>query len=86
MLKLAGIKQMPKADTFVEWLHRYGEVRMSEFTKSIVRRFEALKLLRVKRITLDIDATAILTDKADAQRTYLGLLKRYRHRKSRAAD
>ena len=73
LLKFAGMKQVPGADTLARWLHRHGEAgvpQVHQLSRMVIAK--ALKLLRVKRITLDIDATAILNNKSVAQRTYLG--------------
>ena len=73
LLKFAGMAQVPGADTLARWLHRHGEAgvpQVHQLSRTVIAK--TLDLLRVKRITLDIDATAILNNKADAQWTYLG--------------
>ena len=72
LLKFAGMAQVPGADTLARWLHRHGKAgvpQVHQLSRTVIAK--ALDLLWVKRITLDIDATAILNNKADAQWTYL---------------
>ena len=73
LLKFAGMAQVPGADTMARWLHGQGEAGVPlihQLSRTVIAK--ALDLLRVKRITLDIDATAILNNKAAARWTYLG--------------
>ena len=72
LLKLLGIQELPGADTLARWLHRHGEAGVplvGEISRRVIA--ETLKLLRVDRVTLDIDATAILNNKSGAMWTYL---------------
>ena len=73
LLKFAGLVPVPGADTLAQWLRGNGEAgvaQVHQLSRTVIAK--TLELLRVKRITLDIDATAILNNKADAQWTYLG--------------
>ena len=73
LLKFAGMAQVPGADTLARWLRGNGEAgvpQVHQLSRTVIAK--TLDLLRVKRITLDIDATAILNNKAGAQWTYLG--------------
>ena len=72
LLKLAVIKQVRRADTLARWLHRHGEAGVPlihQLSGTVI--VKTLKSLKVKRITLDIDAKTILNNKAEAQWTYL---------------
>ena len=72
-LKFVGIEQVSGADTLTRWLRRHGKVGVPlihQLSCTVIAK--TLELLRVKRITLDIDATAILNNKAGAQWIYLG--------------
>ena len=54
------------------WLHRHGEAEVPlihQISREVIAK--TLGSSRVKRTTLDIDATAILNNKAEAQWTYL---------------
>jgi len=68
---LLGIKQMPKASAMGNWLRRMGNNGQGLQALSCVNK-GVLKtaLHRCKGITLDIDATEIISSKADAQWTY----------------
>ena len=60
-LKLAGIKQLPKADTLAKWLHHHGKAGVPlvhQLSRTVIA--ETLKLLKVKHPTLDINTTVIL--------------------------
>ena len=73
LLKFAGMAQVPGADTLARWLRSNGEVgvpQVHQLSRTVIAK--TLALLQVKRITLDIDATAILNNKAGAQWIYLG--------------
>ena len=60
-LRLAGIKQIPKADTLAKWLHHHGEAGVPLVHQlSLTVIAETLKSLKVKRPTLDINTTVIL--------------------------
>ena len=64
-LKLAGIKQIPKADTLANWLHHHGEAGVPlihQLNRTVIA--ETLKSLKVKRPTLDINTTVILAHRA----------------------
>jgi protein-tyrosine phosphatase len=68
---LLGIKQMPKANAIGNWLRRMGNngqglPSLSKVNKGVLKA----ALHRCKGITLDIDATEIISHKADAQWTY----------------
>lgn len=71
--KLLGLRRLPSADMLGDWLRRLGkdEVGIDALVK-INRRLLALALRGCAEVTLDIDATPVLCDKREAQRTYLG--------------
>ena len=72
LLKFAGMAQVPGADTLARWLRSDGEAgapQVHQLSRTVIAKI--LELLRVKRVTLDIDATTILNNKAGAQWTYL---------------
>jgi len=68
---LLGIKQIPKASAIGNWLRRMGNNGQGLQALSCVNK-GVLKtaLHRCKGITLDIDATEIISHKSDAQWTY----------------
>ena len=68
---LLGIKQMPKASAIGNWLRRMGNngqglPSLSKVNKGVLKA----ALHNCKGITLDIDATEIVSHKVDAQWTY----------------
>ena len=72
LLKFAGLVAVPGADTLARWLRGQGEggvPLVHQLSRTVIAK--TLDLLRVKRVTLDIDATTILNNKAGAQWTYL---------------
>ncbi len=71
LTQILGIKQMPKASAIGNWLRRMGNNGLGMNALSCVNR-GVLKaaLQRCKGVTLDIDATEIISHKADAQWTY----------------
>ncbi|MCK5479386.1 MAG: IS1380 family transposase, partial [Methylococcales bacterium] len=71
LTQVLGIKQMPKASALGNWLRRMGNngqglKSLSGVNKGVLKA----ALHRCKGITLDIDATEIISHKADAQWTY----------------
>ena len=68
---LLGLQQMPKASAIGNWLRRMGNNGQGQQALSCVNK-GVLKaaLHRKKGITLDIDATEIISHKAGAQWTY----------------
>ena len=71
LTQLLGIKQMPKASALGNWLRRMGNNGQGMKSLSHVNeRVLKAALHRCKGITLDIDATEIISHKADAQWTY----------------
>lgn len=71
--KLLGLRRVPSADMLGDWLRRLGkdEAGIKALVK-VNRRLLGWALGRCRRVTLDIDATPVLADKREAQRTYLG--------------
>ncbi len=71
LIQVLGIKQMPKASALGNWLRRMGNDGQGMKSLSCVnKRVLKAALHRCKGITLDIDATEIISQKADAQWTY----------------
>ena len=73
LLKFAGMAQFPGADALAKGLRGQGEAgvpQVHRISRTVIAK--TLALLPVKRIMLDIDATAILNNKAGAQWTCLG--------------
>ena len=71
LMPLLGIKQMPKASAIGNWLRRMGNNGQGLQALSCVNKgVLKMALHRRKGITLDIDATEIISHKADAQWTY----------------
>ncbi|KAF3980339.1 MAG: transposase [Methylococcales symbiont of Iophon sp. n. MRB-2018] len=71
LVQVLGIQQMPKASALGNWLRRMGNNRqglasLSKVNKGVLKA----ALHHCKEITLDIDATEIISHKADAQWTY----------------
>jgi hypothetical protein len=65
------LDNIPKATTLGDWLRRIGaEPDIAEAWVKVNRAVLQSALHRCKKITLDIDATEIIADKADAQWTY----------------
>ena len=70
LLKLGGINKIPGADTLARWLKRHGQAGaglVHQLNRTVIAK--TMRLWKVKRVTLDIDATVILTDKAGAKWT-----------------
>ncbi len=71
LTQVLGIKQMPKASALGNWLRRTGSSSEGMNALSNVnKRILKSALGRCKGVTLDIDATEIISHKADAQWTY----------------
>ena len=72
LLKREGIDKLPGVDTLSRWLHRYGKTGIpliNQLNQTVIAI--TLKFRRVKEVTLDIDATTIITDKVSATWTYM---------------
>jgi len=68
---LLGIKQMPKASAIGNWLRRMGNNGQGlQALSQVNKRVLKAALHHCKGITLDIDATEIISHKTDAQWTY----------------
>ncbi len=70
LLKLGGINKIPGADTLARWLKRHGQAGaglVHQLNRTVIAK--TLKLWKVKHVTLDIDATTILTEKVGAKWT-----------------
>ena len=71
LLPLLGIKQMPKASAIGNWLRRMGnDGQGSQALSQVNAGVLKAALHHCRGITLDIDATEIISHKADAQWTY----------------
>lgn len=72
--ELLGLEEMPSADTTGDWLRRMGAGPGLEALAAVQRGVLAWGLRRMGRreFTLDIDATQIVAEKQEAQRTYKG--------------
>ena len=71
--KLLGLRRLPSADMLGDWLRRLGKEDAGiKGLVEINRRLLALTLRGCAEVTLDIDATPVLCDTREAQRTYLG--------------
>ena len=71
LTQVLGIKHMPKASALGNWLRRTGNTHQGmESVSRVNKRVLKTALHRCKGITLDIDATEIISQKADAQWTY----------------
>ena len=71
LTEILGIKQMPKASALGNWLRERGnDDQGMKALSSVNKRVLKTALHRCKGITLDIDATEIISHKADAQWTY----------------
>ena len=71
LLNVLGFSQLPKSTTLGDWLRRMG--RQSEAQAAWTKVNQALlqsALHQCKKVTLDIDATEIVANKAGAQWTY----------------
>lgn len=71
LTQVLGIQKIPKASAIGNWLRRMGNngqglKSLSDVNKGVLKA----ALHRCKGITLDIDATEIISHKADAQWTY----------------
>ncbi len=68
---VSGLKNIPSATTIGDWLRRIGKHQSINMAWEAVNK-QLLKsaLHNCKHITLDIDATEIIANKADAQWTY----------------
>ncbi|MCK5478154.1 MAG: IS1380 family transposase [Methylococcales bacterium] len=68
---LLGIKQMPKASAIGNWLRRMGNNGQGlQALSQVNKRVLKAALHRCRGITLDIDATEIISHKTEAQWTY----------------
>jgi len=68
---ILGLKQLPAATTLGEWLRRIGKQKqIQDNWVQINKILLNAALHRCKQITLDIDATEIISHKANAQWTY----------------
>ena len=66
-----GLKRLPRATTLGDWLRRMGgQKEVLEGWVKVNRVLLQSTLHRCKQVTLDIDATEIVTHKADASWTY----------------
>ena len=72
--EVLGLEEMPSSDATGDWLRRQGAgkglVGLAACNRAVVRR--VLGLETRAEYTLDIDATQIVAEKAEAKRTYKG--------------
>ena len=65
------LNQLPKATTLGDWLRRMGhQPHIQDAWVKVNKALLQSALHRCKKVTLDIDATEIVTNKAEAQWTY----------------
>ncbi len=66
-----GIKNIPQATTIGDWLRRMGaQPQIQDAWVKVNKSLLQSSLHRCKKVTLDIDATEIVANKAEAQWTY----------------
>ena len=73
--ELLYIEKIPSSDAFYRWLRRMGEgegLKALEYLNSFYLHKQMKKEKEIKVYTLDIDATAILGQKKEAEMTYKG--------------
>ena len=71
LLKVLGLERLPKATTLGDWLRRAGnQPPIQEAWVKVNRALLQSALHRCKAVTLDIDASEIVNNKACAQWTY----------------
>lgn len=71
LMSVLGLERLPKASALGEWLRRMG--KHSEAIKAwtaVNQRLLKTTLHTKKQVTLEIDATEVIANKADAQWTY----------------
>ena len=72
--ELLCIEKIPSSDAFYAWLRRMGKGEGLKCLEQLNRFYlhKHLKKEKIKDYTLDIDATAILAEKKEAEMTYKG--------------
>ena len=66
-----GLSRLPKATTLGDWLRRMGsQPRVQQAWANVNKSLLQSALHRCSKVTLDIDATEIVANKACAQWTY----------------
>ena len=71
LTQVLGIKHLPKASALGNWLRRMGNTPQGmQSLVNVNKRVLKTALHQRKGVTLDIDATEIISQKADAQWTY----------------
>ena len=74
VLKQVGMKRLPEAGTIGDWLRRMGRgvgiERMGQLNEELTQAYLANQ---PEEITLDVDATVIEADKAEAEWSYQGV-------------
>ena len=72
--ELLCIEKIPSSDAFYSWLRRMGEGEGLKCLEQLNRFYlhKHLKKEKIKEYILDIDATAILAEKKEAEMTYKG--------------
>lgn len=72
LLSLLGLGSIPSADAMGDWLRRLGKSAVGiNALAQINRSLISSALHKCKRVTLDVDATAILCSKKESKYTYL---------------
>lgn len=69
LIKLLGLKNIPQSDSVGNWLRRVGTGGVKAIS-SINKELCRIALKDTKNITLDIDASEIISHKKDTQKTY----------------
>ncbi len=70
LCRVLGLDRLPEATTLGDWLRRMGtQPRITDAWVTVNRSLLHSALHRCTAVTLDSDATEIVTDKADAQWT-----------------
>jgi len=67
--KLLGLKNIPQPDSIGDWLRRMGTSGVNAIS-SINKELCRIALKETKEITLDIDASEIISNKKEAKKTY----------------
>lgn len=67
--KLLGLKNIPQPDSVGDWLRRMGTSGVNAISL-INKEYCRIALKGVKNITLDIDASEIISNKKEAKKTY----------------
>jgi hypothetical protein len=67
--KLLGLKNIPQPDSVGDWLRRTGTSGVNAISL-INKELSRIALKQIKEVTLDIDASEIISNKKEAKKTY----------------